>query len=78
MFGYPEVSPRDFEKMIISCVQINEILKKNFNILIKFSVHFDEVETDIDETGNLIVSGKGVDFVKDINKFSSSEKNFGF
>lgn len=74
VFGYPEVSPRDFEKMIISCVQINEILKKNFNILIKFSVHFDEVETDIDETGNLIVSGKGVDFVKDINKFSSSEK----
>lgn len=74
IFGYPEISLRDFEKVILSCVEINKILRDDFKISMKFSIHFDEVETKIDEIGDLKLRGKGIDFVKDMNKFSSPQK----
>ena len=74
VFGYPESSLNDFEKMILSCVEINNTLKMNFNILMKFSAHFGNVQVIVDEIGGFDVKGKEADFVKDINKFSGPEK----
>ncbi len=74
VFGYPEISLNDFEKMIISCEKINRILKTNFSILMKFSSHFANVQVVIDEIGEINVIGKEVDLVRDINKFCSPEK----
>lgn len=74
IFGFPEISLRDFENSIFSCFEINKNLKKNFNISMKFSIHFGKVQVIIDEIGEINIKGKEADFVKDINKFSSQEK----
>jgi len=73
IFGYPETSLEDFKRPFFTALQINETLKKSFPLLMKFSIHFDEVEVSIDELGEFLVFGSGVDFVKEINKFSSPE-----
>jgi len=73
VFGYPEASLEDFKRPFFTALQINERLKRTFPLLMKFSIHFDEVEVSIDELGEFSIFGNGVDFVKEINKFSSPE-----